>query len=257
MFGTRGGVGHNFCHSFDGLYLKESLQEFLNPLSIIPPWLKFLSGIPAAIPSGTAHQKNERSCGLPPPLVPNILFFCCFQKVIRRPDFCRMILLLVFLDSFVHHFVLERIHWGIFLDNFVRSFFGDGVFCDTFLSAWFLDSFVHHFVLERIHWCISLGNFVQFFSAMVFFVTLFYRPDSCRMILLLVFWTVLFTILFRKNAFTADHVFLLAQHFWSVFSNFWIFDFCEIHVICPNLWGATPPFSFIHKGRFLGGYPPP
>ena len=74
MFGTRGGVGHNYSHSFDGLYLKESLQEFLNPLSIIPPWLKFLSGIPAAIPSGTAHQKNERSCGLPP-LVPNILFF--------------------------------------------------------------------------------------------------------------------------------------------------------------------------------------
>ena len=67
MFGTTGGVGHNFSHSFDGLYLKESLQEFLSPLSIFPPWLKFLSGFPAAIPSGTGHQKNERSCGLPPP----------------------------------------------------------------------------------------------------------------------------------------------------------------------------------------------
>ena len=70
----------------------------------------------------------------------------------------------------------------------------------------FLDSFVHHFVLERNHWCIFFENFVRLFSAMVFFVTLFYRSGFSRMILLLVFWTVFFTILFRRDDFTADYV---------------------------------------------------
>ena len=46
----------------------------------------------------------------------------------------------------------------------------------------------------------------DFFSAMVFFVTLFYRSDFSRMILLLFFWTVFFTILFQRDDFTADYV---------------------------------------------------
>ena len=79
-----GGVGHNFSHSFDGLYLKESLQEILTEISAKAGISTTDSGIPAAIPSGTAHQKNERSCGLPPPVVPNILSFFCFQKVLSK-----------------------------------------------------------------------------------------------------------------------------------------------------------------------------
>ena len=156
-----------------------------------------------------------------------------FVTLFYRPDFCRMILLCVLWT------VLFTI---LFWREIIGAFFWKILF--------------------------------DFFSAMVFFVTLFYRSDFSRMILLLVFWTVSFTILFRRDDFTADYVswfFVGSTFLISFFYNFWIFDFCEIYVICPNLWrptpplvsyikadfwGRTPPLSFIHYEKCMQGGPP-
>ena len=167
MFGTRGGgVGHNFCHSFDGLYLKESLQEFLNPLSIIPPWLKFLSGIPAAIPSGTAHQKNERSCGLPPPPGSKHFIFLLFSKGHSSAWFLQ--------DDFIARFFGQFCSPFCFGENSLGHFFGQ--FCSIFFRRW---CFLWHFFIGLIFhgqfcspFCFGENSLVHFFGQ---FCSIFFR----------------------------------------------------------------------------------
>ena len=87
------------------------------------------------------------------------------------------------------------------------------------------------------------------------FCDIFGRPDFCRMILLFVFWTVLLTILFRRDDVTALCFFCwinISDLFFLIFGSS---IFCEIHVSYAQIFRDVPLLSFIHDEKCVQGGP--
>ena len=107
---------------------------------------------------------------------------------------------------------------------------------------------------------------------MVFFVTLFYRPDFCRMILLLVFFgqfcspfcfgkmlsllIMFFCWLNISDQFFLTFGSLIFVRFMSYAQIFGGLPLPLVSYIKADFWGATPPLSFIHYEKCMKGGPP-